>query len=174
MTRGKPRKSFNRARLHGFTLVEVLVALLVLSIGLLGLAALQTTSLKFNTDSYFRTQSTLLAYDIIDRMRLNLSAVYNGDYDAADSTTAASKVFTYGGCKGSASQCKCDDAAANCNTANLATYDLGKWYEKIGATLPEGSTNLATISRTTANKVTITLQWKERDLLKSHIWEVQL
>lgn len=172
MTASKPRKSFNRARLHGFTLVEVLVALLVLSIGLLGLAALQTTSLKFNTDSYVRTQATLLAYDIIDRMRSNTTGLYAGNYDAATSAAAAAKVTSYNACK--ASGCQCDASTANCSTANLATYDLGKWYDKLGASLPEGSTNLATISRTATNKVTITIQWKERDLLKSHIWEVQL
>lgn len=172
MTALKPEKSSNRARLRGFTLVEVLVALLVLSIGLLGLAALQTTSLKFNTDSYLRTQATLLAYDIIDRMRLNTTGLYAGNYDAADSAAATAKIATYNACK--ASGCQCDASTANCSTSSLATYDLGKWYDKIGASLPEGSTNLATISRTTANKVTITLKWKERDLLKSHIWEVQL
>lgn len=168
----KPKKSFNRARRHGFTLIEVLVALLVLSIGLLGLAALQTTSLKFNTDSYLRTQATLLAYDIIDRMRSNTTGLYAGNYDAATSAAATAKITAYNACK--AAGCQCDASTANCSTSSLATYDLGKWYDKIGASLPEGSTNLATISRTTANKVTITLQWKERDLLKNHKWEVQL
>ncbi|HLE93281.1 MAG TPA: type IV pilus modification protein PilV, partial [Sulfuricaulis sp.] len=66
------KEKFNIAFQHrGFSLIEVLVALLVLSIGLLGLAALQTTSLQYNTGSYFRTQATFLAYDIIDRMRAN-------------------------------------------------------------------------------------------------------
>lgn len=161
---------------RGFSLVEVLVALLVLSIGLLGLAALQTTSLKYNTDSYTRTQSTILAYDIIDRMRLNPTGVSAGDYDAATSTDAASRVSTYNGCKSSASGCKCDAITADCNTTKLATFDLGKWYERLAATLPEASSNLATISRTSTNKVTITIRWKERDLPtpNTHVWEVQL
>lgn len=168
----KPKNSFNRARPRGFTLIEVLVALLVLSIGLLGLAALQTTSLKYNTDSYFRTQATLLAYDIIDRMRTNTTGLYAGNYDAATSAAAAAKVSAYDACK--ASGCRCDVSTANCSTSSLATYDLGKWYEKISAVLPEGSTNLATVSRTASNMVTITIQWKERDILKNHVWEVQL
>src|SRR5690606_3260878 len=63
---------------HGFSLIEVLVALLVLSVGLLGLAMLQIEGLKHNTDAYYRTQATVLAYDIIDRMRANSDAAKNG------------------------------------------------------------------------------------------------
>src|SRR5262249_56408603 len=68
MTLRNPSRS-RRAR--GFTLIEALVALLVLSIGLLGVAALQLTSLRSNPSSSFRSQATLLAYDVVDRMRAN-------------------------------------------------------------------------------------------------------
>jgi type IV pilus assembly protein PilV len=56
---------------QGFTLLEVLIALLVLSIGLLGLAALQTTGLRSNQMATMRTLATQLAYDMTDRMRAN-------------------------------------------------------------------------------------------------------
>ncbi|PTN38085.1 type IV pilus modification protein PilV [Desulfonatronum sp. SC1] len=56
---------------RGFSLLEVLVGLLILAIGLLGLAALQVRSLQHNNDAYFRSQATLMSYDIIDRMRAN-------------------------------------------------------------------------------------------------------
>lgn len=161
------------ARETGFSLIEVLVALLVLSIGLLGLAALQTTSLKYNTESYTRTQATLLAYDIIDRMRSNLAGVSAGNYDVSAST-AASKVSAYNSCKGSAAGCGCNLTGANCSTSNLATYDLGQWYERLAASLPDASSSLATISRTSSNVVTITIKWKEHDLPNSHQWIVQL
>ena len=55
----------------GYGLIEVLVSVLVLSIGLLGLAGLQTQSLRFNNEAYFRTQATLLAMDMSDRLRTN-------------------------------------------------------------------------------------------------------
>jgi prepilin-type N-terminal cleavage/methylation domain-containing protein len=61
----------------GFSLVEVLVAMLVLAIGLLGLAALQTQGVRFNHDAYVRTNATSLAYDIVDKMRLNRSLLIN-------------------------------------------------------------------------------------------------
>ena len=56
---------------QGFTLLEVLIALLVLSIGLLGLAALQTTGLRSNQMATMRTLATQMTYDMTDRMRAN-------------------------------------------------------------------------------------------------------
>jgi type IV pilus assembly protein PilV len=72
------QKAYPRCR--GLTLVEILVALLILSIGLLGLAGLQTASLRFNTSAYFRTQATALAYGLADRMRANREAALDGAY----------------------------------------------------------------------------------------------
>lgn len=59
------------ARARGVTLIEVLVALVVLSIGVIGLAALQAQALQMNQGAYMRAQATNLAYDIADRMRTN-------------------------------------------------------------------------------------------------------
>lgn len=158
----------------GFSLVEVLVALLVLSIGLLGLAALQTTSMKYNTDSYFRTQATYFVYDIIDRMRTNSASVVDGGtYDVPDTSSATSIISTYQSCK--SSTCACD-ATAVCDTTQLATHDLGKWYERMGQVLPGASNNnnLATIVIDSTKKVTVTINWTERDISKNQKWEVQL
>lgn len=163
---------------RGFTLIEVLVALLVLSIGLLGLAALQNTALQFNTDSYQRTQATLLAYDILDRMRANSSAVSAGNYDTPTSSDANSKFSSYRSCK--SSSCAC--GTSSCSAANLATYDLGNWYEKqkelqgVPLISPYESTPPrypGTISRT-GTQVTVTLRWIERDLEKTQTWVAQL
>lgn len=83
----------------GFSLLEVLIALLVLSIGLLGLAALQTTSLRSNEMANMRTTATQLAYDISDRMRANPEGVADNQYvialtdDPAD-TTASGTALT--------------------------------------------------------------------------------
>jgi len=81
---------------RGFTLVEALVALLVLSIGLLGVAALQLSSLRANNSASSRSQATFLAYDIADRMRANRTqasayAIGFGDATAAAPGTVAEK-----------------------------------------------------------------------------------
>ena len=59
---------------RGTTLIEVLIALIVLSIGLLGLALLQVTSVQSNHSAYYRSQATVLAHDLADRMRANRTA----------------------------------------------------------------------------------------------------
>lgn len=56
---------------RGFSLIEVLVSLFVLSVGILGMAALQLQSVKFSQESQWRSEATLLGFDIIERMRAN-------------------------------------------------------------------------------------------------------
>lgn len=68
---------------RGFTLLEVLVTIVVLSLGLLGYAGLQMASLKNSASAYQRSQATILAYDIIDRMRVNRAQALAGDYNTA-------------------------------------------------------------------------------------------
>lgn len=164
--------SILRAQHDGYTLIEVLVAVLILAIGLLGLAGLQLTSLKYNTDAYVRTQSTILAYDIIDRMRLNRAAVGTGAYDVPATTDAAAKISAYTGCKDSGCAC---DKGTTCSASNLALNDLGKWYDRLGRELPMADQEAyrATISRN-GNLVTVTLRWRERDFDKTQQWSVEL
>ncbi len=164
---------------NGFTLIEVLISLFVLSVGLLGLAALQATSMASNTDSYVRTQATLIAYDIVDKMRANPSGVAAGGYDTQTTSSAATKYATYLSCK--ASTCNCDGAGASCDANNLAIYDLGTWYEKMtkpevlpGAYDASDTSHLATVERDANNLVTITIRWIERDVSKSQQWNIQL
>ncbi|KXJ53504.1 type IV pilus modification protein PilV [Neptuniibacter pectenicola] len=66
---------------QGTTLIEVLIAVVVISIGLLAVAALQTVALKSNNGSYYRSQATFLAYDMADRIRAAPDAAENGDYN---------------------------------------------------------------------------------------------
>jgi len=157
------KEKFNIAFQHrGFSLIEVLVALLVLSIGLLGLAALQTTSLQYNTGSYFRTQATFLAYDIIDRMRANIAAVVDNDnngYDQPTTTNVSPPV-------------NCD--TTSCTSAELALYDVKKWYDRIVIALPDAATTPPTIQISSTKRVAIRINWQERDLTKRQDWEIQL
>src|SRR3990172_9167298 len=96
----------------GFTLMEVLVAVVVLSIGLLGLANLQTVGMKSNNSAYLRTQATLLAYDIADRMRANIAGVTANAYNAISTKPSDP------GC-----------IASDCSPGNLAVSDAFQWYE---------------------------------------------
>lgn len=123
-----------RRRSAGFSIVEVLVALLVLAIGLLGLAALQAQGLRFNHDAYVRTQATHLAYDIIDRMRANRAN--------AAAYTAGDPGF------------QCDPTTASVN------MDLSCWYESLGVALPGGDGVIT--ANGAANFYDITVRWIDR------------
>ncbi len=158
MTRNELSHDAHVRRQRGFTLLEVLVAILVLSIGLLGLAMLQVESLKYNTDAYYRTQATMLAYEIIDRMRANSAAAKAGSYvaSAAPSTTET-----------------CGNTTSGCaDTTALANYDLGVWYSRLGAVLPADSTS-SSIAQA-GNTHTVIIRWKERDISKSRAWNIEL
>lgn len=80
---------------HGFTLVEVMVAMVIFAIGMMGMASLQTVSIRTNYESNARSQAVLLAYDMVDRMRANvpangaISALAAADQAAWQAQTAA-------------------------------------------------------------------------------------
>lgn len=130
---------------RGVGLIEVLVSTLVVAVGLLGIAGLQSNGLQHNKSSYQRSQATFLALDMLDRMRVNQAAAAAGDYDhdGSDLTAPANTCL-----------------ASTCNTSQLATADLYDWMEEIGNTLPDGS---GTVSRdaTNPNIITVTVRWND-------------
>lgn len=101
----------------GFSLVEVLVAVVILSIGLLGLAGLQVTNLQFNKSAAQRSQATILAHDIIDRMRANRTQAEAGAYDLALGA-------------GPSGNSNCESSP--CSSADLASYDKNQWLCLLG------------------------------------------
>lgn len=102
---------------NGTTLIEVLIAVVVLSIGLVGLAALQTLSMKNNHSAYLRTQATFLAYDMVDRMRANLAQADTGAY-----------VMAFGTAPSGTTNC----LSSNCSSSDLSTFDLNEWKCSLG------------------------------------------
>lgn len=132
----------------GFTLLEAMVALVIFSIGLIGIAGLQTQSLTFNQSSYVRSQATYLVYDMLDRMRANREAAENGNYDLSLGTTAPSAT--------------CVGTSSSCSTAGIAQADIYEWLQNVKATLPSGD---GSIQRTTSGGgqiVTINVQWLDK------------
>ena len=122
----------------GFSLIEVLVSILVVSIGLLGVAGLFSNGIK-NTDSaYVRSQAVLLAYDLADRMRANPSVL--ASYALAADTTLSAP----------ANNC----SSQTCTSTQLAAADLYDWKTGI-AQLPAGD-GVVVIA---APSATITISW---------------
>lgn len=135
---------------RGFTLIEVLVAVVVLGIGLTGMAGLQIISMRSGQQAYQRTQATFLAYDVLDRMRANVPAARAGDYDTdfADDVTALPLCFGIG---------------ADCTTTEFADHDRRLWRQSLTASLPAGSGAVATALVAGQTQVTITVQWVDTD-----------
>ena len=113
------------SRPRGFTILEVLIALLVFSLGLLGMAGLLVISVKTNHSAYLRTQASFLAQSMGDRMRANVPRVWAGDYDG-----------TYTGSTGDTDPCAGGTA---CTRENIATRDKAQWETQLGDQLPNSS-----------------------------------
>jgi len=133
---------------RGFTLIEVLVSIVILAIGLLGLAGLQLQGMQNTQGGNFRAQATNLAYDITDRMRVNLTALTAGSYDIAMAAATPALV----NCKGS---------DVNCTTANMATADLYWWRQGIDQYLVTGGSSVVTADNGVTTTVTVTVQWED-------------
>lgn len=136
----KSRTGIRARRSKGLTLIEVLVALIVLSIGILGLATLQTQSLSFNNAASQRSQATALAYDMADKMRANRPAALNGDYFIAF-----------------------QDPAPACAAPNLvgtvAAQDISMWRMALACRLPDATGSIAPVAG--GNQITLTVRWDD-------------
>jgi type IV pilus assembly protein PilV len=123
---------------RGFTLIEVLVTVVVLAVGLLGLAGLQATTMRFNHSAYMRSQATNLAYDIADRMRVNRKQASDGAYDL-----------------------EMPDTPQACTTpvlsGTLANQDIQEWRNALACTLPSGT---GSITRS-GGVLTVRIQWDD-------------
>jgi type IV pilus assembly protein PilV len=133
---------------NGFTLIEVLVSMIILSIGLLVLVAMQLTAMQNTQGGYLRAQASMVAYDIMDRMRANIPAVTNGDYDLAIEAPAPDIPA-------------CTGALANCARVEMANFDLGQWRTMAGIYLPAGNGSVTTVDNTGTTQVTVNLVWTD-------------
>ena len=114
-----------RSVIQGFTMLEVLIAIVVIAFGLLGIAGLQAFAMQNNYSASLRITATTLANDMIDRMKANYMAVDQGHYDkpnASDYTTAVPSCLT----------------TAGCTFDQLAQNDLNEWSQRVAAALPNG------------------------------------
>ncbi len=129
----------NRHTNTGFSLLEVLIALLILAVGLLGMASLMLHSMKSNQSSYQRTQASLLAYDMAERLRLNSAIATAGDNYVITSTASP----------GSAVTCP----SGTCTAAQSSAVDVYEWSKAINDQQLNG-----TVERN-GNLYTINVSW---------------
>ncbi|HWP19433.1 MAG TPA: type IV pilus modification protein PilV [Burkholderiaceae bacterium] len=136
-------KSRNHARTRrgqrGAGLIEVLVAVLVLSIGILGIAGLQARALKNNQGAFDRSQAVMLSYFMLDAMRVNADQAKSGAYNLGKTCTALNDGST------------------------LISNDQEAWIQALKAELGDRDTTCGQIQCDSAS-CTVRVYWEDRNL----------
>jgi type IV pilus assembly protein PilV len=142
---------------RGFTLVEVLVSLVILSVGMLGMAKLVLVSAHSNDSAYLRSQATALAYEILDKMRANPTGALAGNYATALGAMPAAPT-------------SCIGTGTVCTPLQIALWDVYSWKQHLttgtdtagtrtGA-MPSGTASIVT-SGTSPVTATVVVQWDD-------------
>ena len=133
----------NKLNQKGLSLIEVMIALAVFSFGLLALAALMASGLKYNTSALHRSYATSQAYDMGDRMRANRLGLDAGYYNnLSDSGTDP-------GC-----------IESGCTPEKMAQYDTWQWNTGNARLLPEGAGTVS-LKSSDSGIYTITVAWND-------------
>lgn len=146
----KPLSPLKPKPAAGFSLIEVLIALMILSVGTLGIAAMTAVSLKSKNIAYSRTQANSLAYTILDRMRANRATALQHGYDIGFGTTPPRP--PPGDCIGT---------TADCSPPEIADLDLSQWKYSLAKTLPSGDGSIRTAELDHTIQVTISVRWND-------------
>ena len=114
-----------RSRQRGASLIEVMVAVLIFSVGLIGVAGLLIMATRSNHAAYLRTQVTFLAHSMADRMRANPMGVWSASYNSDSYPIASTQ--------------QCD---TGCTPSQLAAHDQGMWSRQLSTFLPDATASI--------------------------------
>lgn len=128
-----------RRQHNGISLVEILVTTVIISVGLLGVAALHTLSLRNNYEARVDSQATTFVQDIVDRMSANQTEARKGNYDIAIGATV-----TMG------------------TPPTVRDSDLDAWKKRLKVTLPAGDGSIARVPLGSSQLFVVTISWTER------------
>lgn len=127
---------------NGYTLFEVMIAVLIVSLGMIALGGIMINSLRYSKESANRFVATQQLYEMADRMRANHKAVVAGNYDEAKGIPSASSCRT-----------------AGCSISNMAKFDINEWNTKNSRVLPKGE---GTVTKN-GDSFLITVSWQETE-----------
>lgn len=154
----------------GVTLIEVLIAVIILSVGLLGIAGLQVATAKFRMGSSARAATANLYSDYTDRVRLNPSMsgpnAVTGSTDTALSSATDNSLYAYQATWATQQSSitlstACDtSSSAACSPSNRATSDMLAWRKRVRDGLPQGSVFVQGNRKT---GIKVTLMWFDKD-----------
>jgi type IV pilus assembly protein PilV len=126
---------------HGFSLIEVLIALIVMSVGMLGIAGLYVHGMQAGRTSLFRHHAITLAGDVADRIRANPDGGLAYEGAGADNG--------------------CVDGGVNCSAAQMAASDIDLWQQQADATLPDGQVAVDYDDALVPSTYVVTVSWSE-------------
>lgn len=132
----------------GYTLIETLISLFLLTTALLGLAAIYAISLKSSHGVTMHDLATLQGVDMVERVRANPSAVDAGTYPALSGEPSGT-----------------DCTTAHCNPENMARFDVREWNQQNASMLPSGN---GAISNVAGGMYKVTITWDDRDTTSSY------
>ena len=134
-------RNINKRRLAGFSLIEVLIALVIMSVGMLGIAGLYVQSIQAGRTSLLRHNAVTLAGDVADRIRANPLAA-----DAYLGTGADNS---------------CVAAGISCSVPEMASHDIFLWRQQAQESLPAGDVTIAYDEAVNPPEYTIAVVWNE-------------
>lgn len=169
--------------MSGLSLIEILITVVVLSIGLLGIAGMQAFGMRYSHDSYARSQATMLANELIERMHANPDGVSNGDYEDADNNAALDCTAIANDPAHAANLAPACTGADVCTVTELAQLDVfrvkcGQFLAGPGSlvggaanTLPNGALAITCVDNdagdgiacTGDNNRTVSVTWQDPD-----------
>ena len=131
---------------RGFTMLEILITLFLLTMWLLASAGVQSSSLQFTKAAQFRTQAVYLATELAERMQANKEAAVAGGYSYSGGSLTTSASCT----------------TALCSSDDLAAFDLQEWSNRVSSVLPSGTFTITPVA--VANPITynIVVSWTDR------------
>jgi type IV pilus assembly protein PilV len=157
---GSPPRKLHR----GVTLIEVLVAMVVMSFGMLGIAGLQVATAKFQQGSRVRGMLAPTLSDIANRIRSNsdeagdnaaTTGTYTSSYALSDTWDTQQSAMPLTVLK------ECEKDGVSCSTSERSSYDMVSWRMRANVALPQGA---ALLSGNRANGFQVTLMWLDKSL----------
>jgi type IV pilus assembly protein PilV len=142
----------------GFSLIEVMVGLVIISVGLLGIAKLQALSLSNTNAARMRSLASIEAASLASAMHAN-RAYWAANYPTI--TVAGTTITSSDGSLTTAVNCNASGGSAPCNATLLAASDLNEWVTNFAALFPNGTAAITCTSATTPLSCTIQIGWTE-------------
>jgi type IV pilus assembly protein PilV len=133
-----------RSRQQGFSMVEVLVAMMILAVGLLGMLVMQVRGGQLNQAGYYQSQAMFMAEDMVERIRTNLAGVERYAINIGDPP---------------GSSVACDDLSSPCSLEDLAAADLYQWKTALATFLPNGDGTITISPNGNLYRVTIQVKY---------------